>query len=314
MDGKISIIVPVYNVEKYLKRCVNSLINQTYKNIEIILVNDGSYDNSLEICEEFTQKDTRVIVLNQDNQGQSVARNKAIKAASGKYFCFVDSDDYVAPNYIEVLYKLLLENNADISLCRFSEFYGEGVDVSKLNKAKPCIQYLSNKEMLTNMYNPNQDVYIFVWGKLFRRELFDDIFFPPGRICEDVAVLYKLFDRANKGVITDEVLYYYYRNNEGSTTYVLKHKFYEDISFVLEEKMNYMKSNGHEDLLPLIRKTYMYWMLDYYRKLSKASDKKKKKEVLEKYRELYLSNKKFITEKMYKLFYYFPQLYCKLKK
>lgn len=314
MDERISVIIPVYNVEKYLTRCVNSLLNQTYRNIEIILVNDGSSDDSLEICRKLAEKDTRVIVLNQENQGQSIARNEAMKAAAGKYFCFVDSDDYVAPNYIEVLYNLLSENDADISFCRFSEFYGERINISNNNEFKTKIQQLSRKEMLINMHNPNDRLYVFVWGKLFKRELFNDTIFPPGRICEDLAILYKLYDRSKKSVITNEVLYYYFRDNENSSTFVLKHKFYEDVAYVLEEKMTYMKEKGYEDILPYVRKTYMYWMLDYYRKLSKTSDKKRKKEVLKKYRELYLSNKEFISEKMYKLFYYFPEIYIKLKK
>lgn len=315
VNERISVIVPVYNVEKYLGRCVNSLLTQTYTNIEIILVDDGSADNSLQLCKQFSKEDTRVIALHQKNQGQSVARNEAMKIASGKYFCFIDADDYVVSDYIERLYELLINNDADISLCKYTEFYDEEINTTLPQNIKTEVRYLTKQEMLINMHNSNEKLYVFVWGKLFKRKLFSqDINFPAGRICEDHAILYKLYDRADKFILTNEQLYCYFRNNINSSTYKLNYKFYEDASFVLDEKIIYMKKNGHEDLLPYIKKTYMYWMLDYYRKLSKTSDKKRKKEVLKKYRELYLSNQEFITEKMYKLFYHFPELYIKLKK
>lgn len=315
VNERISVIIPVYNVEKYLGRCVDSLLKQTYTNIEIILVDDGSTDNSFEFCKQFAKEDTRVIALHQKNQGQSVARNEAMKIANGSYICFVDADDYVVHDYIERLYELLIKNAADISLCRYTEFYDEDINISLTKNKNTEVRCLTKQEMLINMHNPNEKLYVFVWGKLFKRELFsENINFPAGRVCEDHAILYKLYDRADKFILTNEQLYCYFRNNINSSTYKLNHKFYEDASFVLEEKISYMKKSGHEDLLPYIKKTYMYWMLDYYRKLSKTSDKKRKKEVLKKYKELYLSNQEFITEKMYKLFYYFPEIYIMIKK
>lgn len=119
MNSLISIIIPVYNVEKYLSRCLESVINQTYKNIEIILVDDGSPDNCGIICDEYASKDDRIIVIHKSNAGVSCARNDGIEAAKGDYICFVDSDDYISPGYIKTLYMALIENNADIVTCDY---------------------------------------------------------------------------------------------------------------------------------------------------------------------------------------------------
>ena len=112
---KISIIIPVYNVEKYLSRCLESVINQSYKNIEIIIVNDGSTDNSFDICNKYKKKDKRVILIDQNNQGLSGARNTGLKHATGEYICFIDSDDYVEKDYVEYLYKLIVKDDYDLN-------------------------------------------------------------------------------------------------------------------------------------------------------------------------------------------------------
>ena len=114
---KISIIVPVYNVEKYLKTCLDSIINQTYQNLEIILVDDGSTDNSGEICEEYRKTDSRIILIHKENEGLSMARNFGLDIASGDYISFVDSDDFIARNMMEALYNRLLETQSDMAIC-----------------------------------------------------------------------------------------------------------------------------------------------------------------------------------------------------
>ena len=122
MNDKISIIVPVYNVEKYLDECIQSIINQTHKNIEIILINDGSTDNSLSILRKYEGIDKRIIVINQENKGLSASRNIGIKKSTGKYISLIDADDIIHPRMIELLYKEIKNNNCDISICMFQNF------------------------------------------------------------------------------------------------------------------------------------------------------------------------------------------------
>lgn len=167
----ISVIVPVFNTEKYLHKCLNSIVSQTYKDLEIIVVDDGSFDNSPRICDEFAQKDNRIKVVHKNNEGVSVARNTAIDMASGEYLFFVDSDDYMAHNMIEVLYKDLNKNNADISMCDFrTEGEFEDFDYNKNNSVN-----MNSDIALKHLYIDADFNFVILWAKLFKKSLFDNI-------------------------------------------------------------------------------------------------------------------------------------------
>lgn len=311
---QVSVIVPVYKVEKYIKRCLNSIVNQTYRDLEIILVDDGSPDNCGKICDEYAKQDSRIKVLHQENGGQSKARNEAMKIAKGDYFCFVDSDDYIATNMIERLVSLAQHNQADISMIDYTFFSGEQADVAKQNEDK-CLIF-TNVELIKNMHTVPGELYVVMWGKLFKRELFEGITFPEGRICEDLAILYKLYDQSNKAVYSAEVLYYYYRNNVDSSTFQIKDKFYTDVFNALDEEITYME-HAHADLVEYPRKTYLYWIFDYYRGLWKEGNKENKgkmKMLLKKYRALFKLNRGLKKDKFYSIFYYVPNLYLALKE
>ena len=323
-EAKVSVIVPVYNVEKYISRCVDSILNQTYANIEVILVDDGSPDSCGEILDGYALKDQRVKVIHQNNAGQSKARNEAIKIATGEYYCFVDSDDYMHENQIQRLIELLYDYNADISMTHFCDFSGDRVSLTDLKEnvgntgmsiGTPDIAKLSNIDCIRNMHMVSDELYVVMWGKLFKKELFDGIIFPEGRICEDLAILYKLFDRAKTIVYSKEVLYYYFRDNLNSSTYVIKDKFYTDVFMALDEEISYM-SQKHEELVNYPRKTYMYWLFDYYCKLSKSKENKNRakcKDLYCKYKQLFRESKNLKKEKFYTFFYYMPNLYLRLK-
>lgn len=147
MNEKISIIIPIYNVEKYLKKCLDSVISQTYKNLEIILVDDGSPDKCGKICDEYQEIDNRIIVLHNKNIGLSGARNSGLKIATGKYVTFIDSDsdDYIADDYIEVLYKILKEKNADISICNYKSFKN---DLNKITNKRIYLKELNSQQAI----------------------------------------------------------------------------------------------------------------------------------------------------------------------
>lgn len=312
MSKKVSVIVPVYNVEKYLQRCVDSLLQQSHEDLEIILVDDGSKDQSGEICDAYAQQDARVKVIHQQNAGQSVARNQGLKIATGDYICYADSDDYVHPDYIKRMYQMLVGEDADIAMCGFDYFKGEYYEGSQTEVSASRKTY-TNQEMIRNMHTVQDELYVVVWGKLYKREIVEGIAFPEGRICEDLAVLYRYYDRAAKTVHSEDVLYYYYRNNVNSSTYQINLKFYEDVFLALEEEAGYLHDQGYNELEQYAKKTQMYWQFDLYTKIRKA-DLVQAKKCLKKYRKLYRETKGIQKEKFYTFFYYVPNIYIKYKR
>lgn len=203
--AEISVIVPVYKVEKYIHECVDSIINQTFQNLEIILVDDGSPDRCGEICDDYAQKDNRVKVIHQENAGLSAARNSGIRAATGKFLCFVDSDDYISTDYCRTLYDLLVTTSYDYSVCGVKRF-DDGQVPRRLGKES--ISTFTNFEYLGMQLNKQRE--FGVWNKLYRREIFDNIHFKTGKLHEDVFWSGDLARVCSKGVIetTKECLFY----------------------------------------------------------------------------------------------------------
>ncbi|WP_052399127.1 glycosyltransferase family 2 protein [Candidatus Francisella endociliophora] len=202
----ISVIIPVYNVQNYLVRCLDSVINQTYKNLEIILVNDGSTDNSLEICQQYIDKDSRIILINKNNGGLSSARNAGLEINKGKYITFIDSDDWVALDYINTLYQNIIDNNADISIVGFENVYDSNVeDIPNTNKIKTFSQKEAVNKLILNKLETS------ACGKLFNSFFFKKNRFREGIIFEDLEVMYKLFLSANKIVRNSSIKYFYFQ-------------------------------------------------------------------------------------------------------
>lgn len=212
----ISIIIPTYNVEKYLDRCVNSVINQTYSNIEIVLVDDGSTDNSGVICDKYMKCDQRVKVIHKKNEGVAEARNVGLDNSNGEYVTFVDSDDYVPSDYVEYLYEILSLNKATISCCNFEYIYENSNQTIKSKNNKEIIVTYSNKEALEDLlYQRNIDTS--PWGKLYRKEVFKNIRFPIGKIYEDFGTIYKVVSSAEKVVYSNQKKYYYLIRKDSTT-------------------------------------------------------------------------------------------------
>lgn len=218
MDELISIIVPVYNVEKYLEKCVNSIINQTYKNLEIILVDDGSKDNSGKICDELSKKDSRIKVIHKENGGLSSARNKALEIVSGNLIGFVDSDDCLVLEFYEYLYNLLKKYNADIAEAEFLRIPDDLIDdvqkiIDSKNETIKIEEKLCNSiEALNILYGIKEDPYVkkvVVWNKLYRREVLKDIRFPEKRLHEDEFTTHKILYNAKKIISSNKYIYGY---------------------------------------------------------------------------------------------------------
>lgn len=190
----ISIVIPVFRVEKYLNRCVESVIKQSYKNIEIIIVDDGSDDNCPAMCDALLKKDDRIVVYHKENGGLSDARNYGLERANGKYISFIDSDDTVDVDYVKQLYETLIENNADISVCGYTVVYDNGKIIPNSNDKK---MVLSQKETLEKILY-QEDFNVATWAKMYKIELFKGIRFPKGKIFEDSFTTYKLVFKSSK--------------------------------------------------------------------------------------------------------------------
>ena len=217
MEDLISVIIPVYNVEKYIKRCLDSVIKQTYSKLEIILVDDGSTDNSGEICDEYAKKDERVIVIHKTNGGLSDARNKGIEKAKGKYIGFVDSDDWISENMYEALYNNAVKYGADISCCDFirTRDDNEKIDRKKFDN-KINIYNLDEYMKIFFKIGTQQCVY-YAWNKLYKREIIQNDLYPKGLTSEDVQGTFKTLIRSNK-IVSVNYPYYYYFINDNSIT------------------------------------------------------------------------------------------------
>lgn len=213
MNDLISIVVPVYNVEKYLVKCVNSLIEQTYKNIEILLINDGSTDESLKICNNLSKLDSRILVYDKKNGGLSDARNYGIERVKGKYILFVDSDDYINKDMINILYENLKNNNCDISVCGIQKYDDNTLPIENISKKEKNRVYLSTEDIINSMVKDNF-VQNYATNKLFSIKLFNEIRFPVKKNYEDIQTIYRLFLKSKGMVVSPLKLYYYYQRND----------------------------------------------------------------------------------------------------
>ena len=240
MDQCVSVIVPIYMVEPYLKRAVDSIRNQTYQNLEIILVDDGSKDQCGRICDDYAKADNRIVVIHKENGGLSDARNAGLDIARGEYIMFVDSDDYIAPDCVETLLGCLKEHDADVSMCSYavtdSTEFDESIFAAGRNNEKEkkqskewkiktdnhksdgheydgSVEICDRRKLLSNLYDANhRDATYFIvsWNKIYKASLWDGIRFPKGKIHEDEATTYKIYDRARKGVYLHRPLYGYF--------------------------------------------------------------------------------------------------------
>ncbi|WP_370774267.1 glycosyltransferase family 2 protein [Clostridium sp.] len=213
MSKIISIIVPIYKVEKYLDRCINSILNQTFKDFELILVDDGSPDRCGDICEEYAKKDKRIKVIHKENGGLSDARNAGLDIATGKFIGFIDSDDFIHKDMYMILYDAIIKSKSDISQCKFKYFSKEDeLNKNIINDGK--YEIYNNIDAIEEIID-NKNLNTNVWNKLYKRELFNDIRFPKGKIHEDEFVTYKVFYRAKTVSYVNKELYYYFSNDTG---------------------------------------------------------------------------------------------------
>lgn len=241
---EISVIVPVYRVEPYLRRCVDSILSQTFTDFELILVDDGSPDNCGTICDEYALKDSRVLVIHKQNGGLSDARNAGIDIAQGNYLTFVDSDDWVHPHYLELLIQAIQNSGAAVSVCGFQKVDTHSQDSSRRPNTVPTPAVMGAEDFFLQ----HQWDFNYAWGKLYRQEYFAEVRYPVGKNFEDTFTTYKILFAGRRVAFIDHSLYYYFYNPEG-----ISHSRWTPSELVvmegIREQIRYYREHGYQRAL-----------------------------------------------------------------
>lgn len=271
MNPKVSIIVPVYNVEAFLDECVRSVLAQTYENIEIVLIDDGAKDNSGKMCDDYALKDDRIVVIHKENGGLSSARNAGIEKATGDYLMFVDSDDVISPSMVEMMVSKALEYDTDIVSSRITE-NRDLLETGDIQKVRVFDVYEALKDIFYDGL-----ILTSASGKLYSKDLWKSIRFPVGMLFEDYATIYKVIMASKGKVVSVPVFNYYYRPNpNGITKATFNHKrmqFYE----VNDRVVSDVKAI-YPDLLPIIQYRVTRQSISYFRDMG-ASDYDNKEDI-----------------------------------
>ena len=270
-EDVISVIVPVYNMEQYLERCVNSIINQTYRNLEIILVDDGSTDSSPQMCDRYAEADARIKVVHKSNGGLSDARNAGLKVAGGAYIGYVDSDDWIEPQMYQRMYNACIENGAQVAICRYASIYRDRQEKGGSGRIT-----VFDRDGVLKAYLSDCDEYIIynsVWSKLFAREVVLGEEFPVGKNSEDIMYTTKAFCKLNKAVYLDECLYDYVLDREGSIMNVnrTQRMFADEIPF-WREHIAYITEHVSGSMGVMAAYYFYRRMLSYYMELSNKKE------------------------------------------
>lgn len=287
----ISIIVPIYNVEKYLSKCIESILEQTYTNFELILVNDGSPDKCGIICNEYAKKDSRIKVIHKKNGGLSSARNIGIDVAKGEYLGFVDSDDYIEPYMYEYLLKAALDNECSLSVCNINYVFEDGKILNKVTNASD--EVLNFVEAITEM-NTYEKFDMGAWSKLYKRDLFENLRFPEGKLSEDFYIMYKIFDRAQKIAYVSTPCYNYLQRANSITK---NKKINHDFAYAAYEQMNYLNEK-YPELTVLGHTSYASATLTVYNFYLK-NKVKCPKSVVREYKKIIKENIIYIRQATY---------------
>ena len=260
MEYLLSIIIPIYNVEKYLEKCIKSIINQTYRNLEIILINDGSIDESAKICGKYKEQDNRIIFINKKNGGAASAKNEGLKVAKGDYIAFVDSDDFIEPDMIEYMVNTIKKYNSDIIQCKLIDYYTDTVTFNQESVSEKIVKtkdflYLSLKHWENNLF----------CNKLFKREVIKNIFFKEGRCIDDEFFTYKCIINSKNIVISNKIVYNYRMRKSG----VMKSESSQ--KQILRDRVDYLydRYNLVKTIYKDLDNAFLEHLLTYYLIISK---------------------------------------------
>ena len=313
LNPTISIIVPVYNTEQYLPKCLDSIAAQTFTDFEVLMIDDGSTDGSGEICDQYSQSDSRFIAIHQSNQGVSASRNNGLKQARGNYIAFVDSDDYVHPQMLELLYKAIRQGEYDLSVARYlSVNVGTEIEIQRIIEFHS--QELSAEDILCKLFGKSgEDIqYIVVWNKLYDRRLLANICFSAFKVSEDLLFNVEVFSKFRQAIEVDSKLYYYNKRNTSASHSVSEKQIIDriDASYTC---LRYIPSGSAEEACCVMK---LYKVLFSSRFLGRREVYLKNvvrriKEVHKQIYKCFLQNKYIST--VYKIlfmgFFYCPLLY-----
>ena len=295
MEKLVSVIVPIYNVKKYLTDCIDSIIGQTYANIEIILVDDGSEDGCAEICDAYKEKDSRIKVIHKENGGLSSARNAGIEMALGSYLAFVDSDDTIHEFFIETLYNMCETYDCDIAQCDFLQISEKSIKLApqKWERLDVCSPIDAIRR---SCFGLEVIKYTISWNKIYKRTVFEGVRFPEGKIHEDMFVAHRLYRNANKIITTNKYLYYYLQRKDSITGLDYDRKRILDNVEATRVKMLFFKENHLEE-------DYLDMLNDHFWNIRKAQgiimrNEPKEETVLSELKEEELCLKKLIMQSM----------------
>lgn len=280
MDSLISVIVPVYNVEKYLRKCVDSILSQTYKNLEIILIDDGSTDSSGKLCDELEKTDPRISVLHKDNGGLSSARNAGLDRMHGEYVLFVDSDDYISGDCVEHLYAIMTGHKAQLSVGNFKATYDDACRFCDNGAQDRCI---TGRDAIALQFGKNTVQMTVAWAKLYEASLFRTLRFPIGLLHEDEGTTYKALYLSDRVVVSDKVVYAY-RCNPESITKQPKKKNYEDLCAILKEQIRFYQKNNEHVLENRVRNRFAIQTMSHLMPKNYYGDQK---ELMSEAKEIY---------------------------
>ena len=317
--AKISVIVTVHNSEEYLERCLNSILEQSFDDFKLIIVNDGSTDRSRDICEAYKEKDTRIKIIDQEHMGSATARNMGIKESKDDFITFVDSDDYIHKDMLKTLYRTVNKHKSDISVGQFELSY-ENIRIEDEELENDTI--IKNNREATDLIvgegNPNM---ILAIGKLYRRSLFEKIDYPEGKYNQDEFVTYKLLYRAKRVVINTDPLYYYTQSKSEISEETYGLKILEKLQ-ALKEAIDFFEDLEEKQLETRARmRLVLSIQIDYYKVRDLIGDQK---DILKKLKEEYDLAYKEVLKNAYKLtlrnkimirfFKFFPEAYCAVIK
>ena len=315
MESKtlISIIVPVYNVEKYLEKCVGSILAQTYGHLEIILIDDGSTDKSSEICDQFAGENDCVKVIHQDNKGVSAARNRGIACAKGDFLAFIDGDDYVLPDMIENLYSRIVKDYSDLAICGYKKVDEEGRILSVTTIPDAVV---SGVQAIQLHYKQTAGIMMIPVNKLYRRKLFNTVRFPVGKRCEDEATFYRILDLCERVSILSIPLYLYVQHEDSfmGGEYSVERldgveAFYERYLFYCDHKDQY------RELIQLEGKLFIWQFYDAIRHFHPKTERERERvrEICKMARKMYVQHEvKWTFREKLKLL--IPDIYVKARK
>ncbi len=287
MQELITVIVPIYNKEKYVSACIESIINQTYTNLEILLINDGSTDSSEKICKEYAKKDARIKLISTENRGAARARNSGIDMAKGKFLSFIDADDIIAKTYYETMFEMIQNYDADIVECALT-IIPEG---SKYEfPEKKCVVHLrSRNDALIELYGKNNEEHlktVIMCNKLFKKNLFSNIRYIPGRIIDDETIIYRLISKTRKLVEIDDIMYGYVQSQNSIMRKDFSMKRLNDSVEVYDECIDYFKKEPEIQACCIKRALYFYGFFIPKISASHVIDKQEAMNILkEKYEE-----------------------------